>query len=305
MSNIKRKTLKMNNVLAKHFSKLTSEDIPLLKYYFGLSRQTDSSLNLVNVIEWNALVSYYKCEHDGCLILLCHYNDCYYMSMPIGAKEKAIAEIKWVKELFEKAQETLYLANVTQEYLDALKLNFSPEIKEDRNNFDYIYELDSFRTFGGKKLQKKRNHLNKFYNLYASRYEFEMIDRHNFQELYPYVNNFKSEDMMLEYEKEGILEILDHFEELNVLGGLIKIDGQIEAYLLTSVLNDDTVQENVEKANHEFPGLPQALIKEFFSRNYLNYHYVNREEDMGHENLRQSKLSYFPTCFVEKYMIKL
>ena len=65
------------------------------------------------------------------------------------------------------------------------------------------------------------------------------------------------------------------------------------------------IQQNVEKANHNFRGLSQVLIKEFFSRNYLDYELLNREEDMGLPNLRKSKLSYYPTYLVEKYSVKL
>ncbi len=42
---------------------------------------------------------------------------------------------------------------------------------------------------------------------------------------------------------------------------------------------------------------------EFVKHACQGYKYVNREEDMGAENLRKAKLSYYPAFMEEKFIV--
>ena len=49
-----------------------------------------------------------------------------------------------------------------------------------------------------------------------------------------------------------------------------------------------------------------AVINRDFARNCLqNYEFINREDDMGQENLRKAKLANFPVEIRAKYLAKL
>jgi hypothetical protein len=58
---------------------------------------------------------------------------------------------------------------------------------------------------------------------------------------------------------------------------------------------------HVEKADDRIRGLYQAINNEFCKRLPEETVYVNREEDMGLETLRQTKLSYRPHFMNEKF----
>ena len=59
----------------------------------------------------------------------------------------------------------------------------------------------------------------------------------------------------------------------------------------------------VEKANPEIRGLYQYICSQFLITAFTGAGKENREDDMGLEGLRKSKLSYNPIYMVEKYTI--
>ena len=295
-----------NKYLAKYFREVTVDDIELIKHYLALRETEDSSQNIMNIIEWIDLAPLYEMHNEDTMWIIGEYPDHYYLYLPFCSKDKLVKALKDIKALFLDANEDLYMVSVNQEYRDLIAEHFKDAvIKEDRDNSDYVYTLANMRTFSGKKLQKKRNHLNQFYVLYGEHAQFEMLNSNNMAELYDYVLNSEPEEEMLDFEKQGILRVLDNFERIGAKGGLMRIDGKIQGYIIASPLTSRTIQQNVEKANHEYRGLSQVLIKEFFSRNYLEYEFLNREEDMGLPNLRKSKLSYYPIYMIDKFSVIL
>lgn len=108
---------------------------------------------------------------------------------------------------------------------------------------------------------------------------------------------------ILELETIAIEELLK-FVGRGLLTGIIRIDGRIEAVTLgefAKTNSKETVLVHVEKADDRVRGLYQAINNEFCKRLPVETVYVNREEDMGMENLRQTKLSYKPVKMAEKY----
>ncbi|MDP3016368.1 MAG: phosphatidylglycerol lysyltransferase domain-containing protein, partial [Deltaproteobacteria bacterium] len=90
-----------------------------------------------------------------------------------------------------------------------------------------------------------------------------------------------------------------------VKGGVILIDGKVEAFTLGEPLNHDTVVIHIEKANPAFEGLYPVINQAFLENHWSEYTYVNREQDLGEEGLRKAKESYFPHQMINKYTIGL
>ena len=155
------------------------------------------------------------------------------------------------------------------------------------------------------KLQKKRNHLNAFYKEFEGRWNYQPLCYENTDEIINFLSRWHQDDddYMLAYEKLGILRVLENWEALDAKGGIIRIDQRIEAFTIGSRLSAQMCQTNIEKANESIRGLYQAICKEFLSHEFLDMTYVNREEDMGLETLRQAKEAYHPEYLIMKYRI--
>ena len=95
----------------------------------------------------------------------------------------------------------------------------------------------------------------------------------------------------------------DRWERLQLTGGTIWVDGKLVAFTFGCPINHCTFDVCVEKADTSYEGAFTIINQEFVRHLPEQYTYINREEDMGEEGLRKSKLSYKPDLLLEKYIL--
>jgi hypothetical protein len=200
------------------------------------------------------------------------------------------------------------IRGMTKEMIDEVEKAFPNtfNFKLNRSVSDYIYTVDKLRELKGKKLQSKRNHINRFkrendwkYKTLTNNPELVreckvMLDK--WMEL-----NIEEKDPSLIYDDFATTIMLENFERLNLRGGLICVDNEIVAFSIGEPLTEDTIVVHVEKAFTSIHGAYTIVNQEFALNETDGYTYINREEDMGVENLRRAKLSYQPDILLEKY----
>ncbi len=193
------------------------------------------------------------------------------------------------------------LAPKCREYLEEISPNTFQFIN-DRASCDYLYLREKLATLSGKKLQSKRNHINKFEKLYPN-YTSELINKENIAECLSLERAWfeaKNDTNGEGNELVMIERMLGNFEALGLLGVLIRVEGKVVAFSVGSPINETTFCVHIEKALNEYEGA-FAMINRTFARLIPEqYIYVNREEDLGLEGLRKSKLSYRPECLLDK-----
>ncbi len=81
--------------------------------------------------------------------------------------------------------------------------------------------------------------------------------------------------------------------------------GKIVAFTIGEPLTRDTFVVHVEKAYTSIHGAYSIINQQFAEHETTGFTYINREEDMGFENLRNAKLSYQPDILLEKYNARL
>ena len=104
----------------------------------------------------------------------------------------------------------------------------------------------------------------------------------------------------------SIKEVFENYEKLkdNVKIAGVYIDNKLEAFTIGEKINENIALIHIEKANQNIKGLYQYINQQFLLNEFPNVKYVNREEDLGLDGLREAKLSYHPCKFIEKYSIK-
>jgi len=174
----------------------------------------------------------------------------------------------------------------------------------DRALADYIYLAEDLRTLPGRKYQPKRNHINRFTAEYD--YRYEPLVRERFDECllleaeWRQARSGQGHTSEMGAEQRAMQQAFAHFEELGMRGGCLYVGGRLAAFTYGSPLNGDTFDCHVEKADTEYDGAFAMINKLFAEHLPAEYRYINREEDMGLEGLRRSKLSYHPALLGNK-----
>lgn len=293
-----------NSDLSRDFAPVTLDDMELIQHYLDLAQYEESNHNLVNMFLWIDSYPLFKCLHDNWLILLGVHEGVLFIYMPLCKQEYFEDAILEAKNIFNHFNLPFVLSCFTKSAAEKFQEIFPAVcIEENSDSADYVYLTEKLMTFSGKKLQKKRNHLNAFYKENEGRWSYESIDQHNVTDCLEFLKQWKleDEDEFLKSERLGTIRILQLFGKIPYRGGCIRIDGQVKAFAIGSVLSDRMCQENIEKADDDVRGLYQAMMKEWLTHEFSQYEYVNREDDMGHENIRQAKLAYNPEFLVEKF----
>ncbi len=184
------------------------------------------------------------------------------------------------------------------------------QFKLNRSVSDYLYSSEKLINLTGKKLQSKRNHINRFKR--ENEWEYKSLSANpdligeckllldKWMEI-----NTENKDPSIVYDDLATMLMLHNFEYLQLKGGAILVDGAIAAFTIGEPLTEDTFVVHVEKALTSVHGAYTIINQQFVENEAAAFTYINREEDMGLENLRQAKESYHPDMLLEKSVARL
>ena len=180
-------------------------------------------------------------------------------------------------------------------------------IKEDRDHWDYLYDINELVELKGNRFHKKKNLLKQFTKKYDYRFEPfgpEMIEPSMAMQA-DWCNWRDCESSeVLSAENRSVLKILTHWTHLKGLtGGALTVEDIIVAYTIAEKLTDDSIVVHYEKGCPDYKGVYQAINQMFLASLPNTFKVVNREQDLGEEGLRKAKMSYNPSGFLKKYRI--
>ena len=283
------------------FKKIEFCDKEILEPFLKSGDELTCEISFVNLLIWQPLYNNSYCIEDGILYLKSYDENIETYSIPFGDINVGFKKLidhcgslpdVWAQDgpRFKKFNE-LY-----GKYYD---------IYESRNEFDYIYNSSDLINLSGKKYHSKRNHISSFSKQYN--WTYEDITHKNIKKVKDcakiwygqYENNLDEE---LKNEMYSVPLLLDNMEFLEIIGGAILVDDKVIAFTLGSAVNENVYNIHVEKALPGYEAAYTVINREFAARNLQNYKYINREDDLGIEGLRKSKLSYKPEIILPKYI---
>lgn len=271
-----------------------------------------SDVSLGAFLMWHEGLDMKFALHQNTLVVRLNYGDEVAFSYPFGENVDAMFE-----QLFAYVKENkfpLMFFGISEERMEEMKAD--PRFSGIRTNYDrrwsdYLYSFEEMRTFVGKKFSGQRNHINRFKKTYGEP-DFRPIseeDIPNIQKmLEEYGQNHHSGDAMEEKELKGTCQLLQHFKELGMYGGVLYVGGKVASFTIGEVVGDRLII-HVEKGLTQFLGVYPTTYHCFVNYMYEQLgdtiHLVNREDDAGDMGLRTSKSQYQPVRLLHKYLVNV
>lgn len=193
---------------------------------------------------------------------------------------------------------------ILQEVFGEARLDMHTE----RDWSDYLYNGADMVNFAGRRFSGQRNHMHKFEKA-CPNWRFEKIQSENLAAVrdffVAYEAQYTKASGLAREEAQKVLEVLDHYGDYGMLGGMLLSGDEIVGMSMGEIIAD-TLYIHIEKASRRYPGTYQMLVNQFAKAFVtLQVAYINREEDVGDEGLRTSKLSYHPVALLDKYTVEV
>ena len=288
------------------FKPIELKDKELIEKYFKRENHFLCEYCFTDLFIWGKHYNTQYAESDGFLYIRSDNEeyDCY--TVPDGEGDFKKAMEKLFEYIDQKGKQWIFVS-IYKEQKEMLEKYYPGkfEFEENRDNADYVYLAEKLASLSGKKLHKKKNHVNRFYKEYEGRWSYEPLNDDNIREFFGYQLDWCENDSAFLGELCAASIALKNYKALGIVGGILRVDGKIVAVTLGSKSFDDTMIVHIEKADYNINGAYQVINQQFVLNHCQDVKYVDREEDLGIEGLRKAKESYYPEFTTLNYTGKL
>lgn len=321
------------------FKSISVQERELIQSFTLNNRLCSCDYSFANIFSWSFRFGTQYAIVDGFLVLRFYYGDCPAYMIPVpgpqfgsrtiglqclctGADtlpgddetevERALVEV--IRKLIHQSASVgcpFRMLGLTQRIKGLMEMEFPDMFVYDvnRDSADYIYSRITLETLAGKKLQSKRNHINKFKALYPD-YRYCEIGGEIVGKCIETVRRWKmiskgdsGYDESLAMEMRSMMAVFENWDDLGMIGGAIFVGETMVAFSYGAPISADTFDVCVEKADISYEGAFTIINQEFVKHLPQQFIYINREEDLGIAGLRKAKLSYMPFAVLDKISI--
>lgn len=191
---------------------------------------------------------------------------------------------------------------------------FALSALEDRDNFDYIFDVEKIYHAKGHDYENYRKQLNKFAKKHPQTVTRKLdlnktIVQEQINTLFVKLShNIKPENRVgnIHYEYQALNKLISHSNEFETLTSLGLYDkDELIAVVMFDIINKDYSLSPFLLANKDYDGSFQYLMKKAIEiLHNKGVKYLNCEPDFGIAAWRTYKMSYRPAFFLKKYKIE-
>lgn len=292
-----------------HFSPITPADMPLVWSYLQREPGRTCDFSFGGVLMWIDVFRYEMAVcRDTLFVKGRMENDLSLpaFSLPVGSLPLSDSVSLLRRHCLEEGMPLRFSA--IPEYCLPAFMELGPRSVTPLDDWsDYLYDLRALATLSGRKLAKKRNHVNQYLSLYGPD-TYEPVTPASLPEVVRMMDMLDSTPAPSPQacaERVLTRKMLDLMKrgDMPLEGGLLRVDGRVVAFTVGD-MKGDTLFIHIEKALRDVPG-SYEMINRCFAADMLERHpglaFVNREDDAGDEGLRRAKQSYHPVELLRKY----
>lgn len=208
-------------------------------------------------------------------------------------------------------KELSFVPKIVYEKLkDNNKYNFLPE----RESFDYILDVKRMAYLLGPETRKLRREVKLSIRDYGEHITLKELETQNNDTVTFLINNLHTWDKAFTLTQNDVdRQELYALNKSIILAGEIEnkcfctfVDGQLEGFIIYQTPpQEEYVILNHIKTSYSYRYIFDFMMYAFATRlQQSNYKYINFEQDLGLEGLRNHKLNLKPINFLEKYTIQ-
>lgn len=290
-----------------NFKPITLDDKAIYQHFLSDEEERGCEYSFANLYLWGRQqIAIY---HDH-IVLFSQYNRRSIYPYPLGSGDKKMvldAIIADAKKRGIPCRITGLNAEAKQTIEELYPGRF--RFHCDRDAFDYVYAIDDLAELPGQKYHRKRNHYNRFRHAFPD-YTVAPLTETNLPMVREMIHKWyeaklqTNPDGDYHMEQIALMKALRNYRELDMKGLVLLNNRDVLAITLGSPTTHNTFDVHFEKARGDVNGAYTAINYEF-ARYIRDKHpqiqFLNREEDMGLEGLRQAKQRYYPHHMIEKW----
>jgi hypothetical protein len=293
-----------------NFKQITLSDKKAIDTCFEGNTYRACDFCFANLYSWNAkFKTVFAIIHRTIFLRFQESDGQLYYMMPIGKMPVGDA----FGLMMDDARENripFQMKGISNKMWEIIQLEMPERFRRlpDRNNDEYIYFSEKLIKLSGKKLQSKRNHINRFKADNPDWVYFPLTSKAELDECMVMLDEWEDVNAMKidftqQYDYMATKIMLENFDYLQLRGGAIRVNGKIVAFTIGEPLTADSFVVHVEKAFGEMNGAYTMINQQFVEHEASEFTYINREEDMGMDNLRKAKMSYYPDIQLEESIL--
>lgn len=175
-----------------------------------------------------------------------------------------------------------------------------------RDDSDYLYSVEKFKTLtGGKHLKTRRNllhQLEKNCELHS-----KLLTINEMSQAWQLLETWQGakDDPIEKTDYLPTADALNYFESLGLHGRMVYADGEPAGMIIGEFLTPKTYLIHIVKCLPQYKGMTPFIYQDLARHLPEQTAWINLEQDLGLPNLRQSKKAFDPDHIATKWRVKL